>query len=82
MKKKTIVDQVSSRIKPNRRLRRWEDEVADEHQQTLKEIKEAWQEGRFGRAAYPAAMAIAKTLNESGISSVRQSGVVRWLRGE
>ena len=82
MKKQSLLEQVAKNLPKNMRTLNWEQKVKPEHQSALAEIRAAWLEGEFGHSIYPAARAIAKTLNESGISDVRHSGVLRWLRGD
>ena len=82
MKKQSLLEQVAKNLPKDMRTVNWEQKVKPEHKSALAEIRAAWLEGKFGHAIYPASRAIAKTLNESGISDVRQSGVIRWLRGD
>ena len=82
MKKPSLLEQIAKNLPKNMRTLNWEQKVKPEHQSALAEIRAAWLEGKFGHSIYPAARAIAKTLNESGISGVRQNGVLRWLRGD
>lgn len=79
---KNIVTQISKNLPKDNRVVSWEDKIKPEHRAVLAEIRAAWLEGKFGHAVYPAARAIAKTLNETGISPVRHSGVLRWLKGD
>ncbi len=82
MKKQSLLEQIAKNLPKNTRTLNWEQKVKPEHQSALAEIRAAWLEGKFGQSVYPAARAIAKTLNESEISDVRQNGVIRWLRGD
>ena len=82
MKKQSLLGKVMDNLPKDKRAVSWEDKVKPEHRDELAEIRAAWLEGKFGQAVYPAARAISKTLNEAGISDVRHSGVIRWLRGD
>lgn len=81
MKKNSILGKVLTNLPPNGRTIRWEDRVAAEHRPILEEIKAAWSAGELGASVHRAALAVAKTLNECGVSPVGQDGVRRWLQG-
>lgn len=57
----------------------WEYRVAEEHRQTLDEIKRGYLAGRFGKSKTAACEAIANWLNANGIATIGRQGVQTWL---
>lgn len=82
MKKLSLVDQVAKGIRKPIREMGWEEKIKPEHRAAVEEIRAAWLAGKFGPAIHTASRSIAKVLNESGISSIKEHGVRRWLRGD
>lgn len=76
--KADVIDEVLGNI-AERLPQAWHQRVAPEHIDTLRQIKEAYLAGRFGKQKKPAADAIAKTLRDRGIANVQHQGVIAWL---
>jgi hypothetical protein len=64
---------------PKPQSMRWNDRIDPKHSDTLREIEAAYLAGEFGAKKLPAHTAIAKFLNERGISNVGHQGVRQWL---
>lgn len=78
MAKRSVADEVLALI-PQRQPLAWYERVAEEHRNTLAEIKAAHRAGAFGHKAKPAALAISKYLALHGIATVGFQGVRTWL---
>jgi hypothetical protein len=74
----SVIDEVMGNLR-DRQPQSWHYRVSAEHADTLRQIKEAYQAGRFGSKKKPAAEAIARTLNDRGIADVQYQGVLAWL---
>lgn len=72
------IDEIVSLLPPKRALS-WDHQIADEHRETLVEIKAAYVAGKFGTKKATAARAIAQWINAQGISNVGRQGVLQWL---
>jgi hypothetical protein len=73
-----IIDEVLGNIS-ERQPQAWYQRIAPEHADTLRQIKDAYLAGRFGKQKKPAAEAIARTLKDRGIAAVQFQGVLAWL---
>jgi hypothetical protein len=78
MAKRSVADEVLALI-PQRQPLAWYERAAPEHQQTLDEIRAAYDAGQFGHKVKPAAVAISKYLALHGIATVGFQGVRTWL---
>lgn len=78
MGKADIIDEVLGNI-AERQPQAWYQRIAPEHADTLRQIKDAYLAGRFGKQKKPAAEAIARTLRARGIATVQHQGVLAWL---
>ena len=72
------VDQIAALV-PQPVPKSWEHRVAEEHRETLEQIRAGYLEGRFGASKIAAAKAISQWLNANGISHVGHQGVLEWL---
>ena len=77
-KKGSVVAEIAALV-PQATPKSWEFRVADEHRETLDEIKAAYHAGQFGSSKSTAARAIAAWLKSHGISTVGYQGVLEWL---
>ena len=75
----SIVDEVAAKLAARQVSRKWHDRVAPEHQKILKELRQAWTDGKFGTACRPASRVISEILRSRGISDVGLHGVEAWL---
>jgi hypothetical protein len=64
---------------PKPQSMRWFHRVSPEHAKTLAEISAAFTAGEFGTKKKPAFVAIAKYLNDQGITTVGHQGIREWL---
>jgi hypothetical protein len=76
--RESVLDEVLANIE-QRAPQAWYQRVAPEHADTVNEIRQLWEAGKFGRKKYPAGKAIAKFLHDRGIANVGPQGVIRWL---
>ncbi len=64
---------------PKPQSMRWHDRVDPSHLETLRQIEAAFLAGEFGTKKKPAFVAIAKYLNDQGITTVGHQGIREWL---
>lgn len=76
--KTSLLAEIKANI-PSSRALRWCDRVTPEHLPTLDEIRRAYKAGELGPGKKPVCKAIAKYLNDHGISTVGYHGVLHWL---
>lgn len=72
------VDQIAALV-PQPLPKSWEHRVAEEHRDTLEQIKAGYLDGRFGASKIGAAKAISQWLQANGIAIIGHQGVQEWL---
>lgn len=76
---KSVLDEVVGELAERSIRKRWFNNVAPEHVETLQELREAWLAGRLGKARRTAARVISKILKARGIATVGEQGIEEWL---
>lgn len=77
-KRTSPVDEIAALVPPAV-PRSWEHRVAEEHRQTLEEIKAGYLAGRFGTSKFRACEAISNWLKANNIATIGRQGVEEWL---